>query len=88
MYFLFRRLDVLQACRSKFPHYFKTISTVMFPSWLKSRFPSALVALLWQAAFDFPNRLFHEFLSKSFLRMCLLRSKAPLKHIQPIKDES
>ena len=45
--------------------YFKTISTVMFPSWLKSRFPSALVALLWQAAFDFPNRLFHEFLSKN-----------------------
>ena len=37
----------------------------MFPSWLKSRFPSALAALLWQAAFDFPNRLFHEFLSKN-----------------------
>ena len=49
----------------KFPHYFKTISTVMFPLWLKSRFPSALVALLWQAAFDFPKRLFHEFLSKN-----------------------
>ena len=65
MYLLFRRLDVLQACCSKFLHYFKTISTVMFPSWLKSRFPSALVALLWQAAFDFPNRLFHEFLSKN-----------------------
>ena len=48
-----------------FPHYFKTISTVMFPSWLKSHFPSALVALLWQAAFDFPDRLFHEFLSKN-----------------------
>ena len=48
-----------------FPHYFKTISTVMFPSRLKSRFPSALVALLWQAAFYFPNRLFHEFLSKN-----------------------
>ena len=60
IYFLFRRLDVLQACCSKFPHYFKTISTVMFPLWLKSRFPSALVALLWQAAFDFPNRLFLE----------------------------
>ena len=43
-----------------FLHYFKTISTIMFPSWLKSRFPSALVALLWQAAFDLPNRLFHE----------------------------
>ena len=65
MYFLFRRLDVLQACRTKFPHYFKAISTVMFPSWLKSRFPSALVALLWQAAFDFPNRKFHEFLCKN-----------------------
>ena len=37
----------------------------MFPSWLKSRFPSVLVALLWQAAFDFPNRLFREFLSKN-----------------------
>ena len=49
----------------KFPHYFKTISTVMFPSWLKSRFPSALLALLWQEVFDFPNRLFHEFLSKN-----------------------
>ena len=65
MYFLFRCLDVLQAYRSKFPHYFKTISRVMFPSWPKRRFPSALVALLWQAAFDFPKRLFHEFLSKN-----------------------
>ena len=37
----------------------------MFPSRLKSRFPSALVALLWKAAFNLPSRLFHELLSKN-----------------------